>query len=234
MDSIKTPSNVEIMNGLKSGMFVHIRGYVNEHGEKQNVTIHVDASYERTHVRSMEKLAEIEKDETVNLTITRHAWVDEAGTEYTRKAKGRTLKAFTDIVNAKDPDWAQAIDKVRKGLEDPKAIVDNFEKVATSTYDNANTGRVYLRNVLVHSKTVVPLVIDGQTIAPLYPVTCSAKVNAIANAVRKMLPVGQYRTYIVDDKPVEIQVNGQMVNVPRYEYISLMGSQISSSSSSEE
>jgi hypothetical protein len=215
---------IEAANGLKAGMFIYIHGYVNKYGEKQNVTVHADASYERTHQRSAEKLDALEKDEKLSFEIVRNAWVDAQGLEYNRKAKGRTLKeSIKEVITIKDKDFAEAVSKVRKGIIDPKKVTDNFEKVANSTYDNAETGKTYLRNVLIHNKFVVK---QGE-----YPVSCSERVNVISDAIREMLPVGGYRTYVLDDETVNMPDGSKE---PRFEYIALMGDQVSSSSSSED
>lgn len=209
---------------LKAGMFIHIHGYVNEHGEKSNVTVHADASYDSVYSRSAKQLDNIEKDESLSFEVSRNAWVDKDGNEYTRKANGRTLKTnIEEVITIKDKDFAEAVAKVRKGIVDPKKVTDNFEKVGNSVYDNNNTQKTYLRNVLVHEKVIVR---QG-----CYPVSCSARVNVIADAIRSKLSVGQYRTYVLDDEYVTLSDGSKE---PRFEYVALMGDQISSSSSSSE
>ena len=64
-----------------------------------------------------------------------------------------------------------------------------------------------------------------------YPGSCSERVNVIKKAIIDMLPVGGYRTYILDDEIVEM-VDGSFQ--PRFEHIALMKDKVSSSSSSEE
>ena len=204
---------LEAVEALKSGRFIHIRKYENEHGEIANVTVHADASYNSVYSRSADKLTAIEADTALTFDIVRNAYYDATGTEYNRKAKDRTLKTgIKETITPKDNDWAEAIAKVRKSIVDPKTVTDNMEKIGTSVYDNANTNRTYLRNVLIHSKEIIK---QGE-----YPVSCQARINAIADKVRAMLPLGQYRTYILEEG--------------RFEYISVQGESVSSSSSSEE
>ena len=229
---------VEAAEGLKGGMFIHLHGYCkNEvrkvdgvekvvYSQKSNVTLHADANYKLTHKRSAEMLDIIEKDENLSFPITRNAWIDAAGVEYTRK-KGneRTLKeGIKEIVTIHDKDFSEAVAKARKGIIDPRKVTDNMEKISGSTYDNEVTGKTYLRNVLVQSKMSV----DEQG---KYPESCSERVNVIKKAIVDMLPVGAYRSYTLDDEVVEM-VDG--TKYPRFEYISLMGDKVSSSSSSEE
>ena len=234
-------SLIEAADGLKGGMFVHIKCYCkNEvrkvdgvekvvYSQKSNVTVHADANYKLTHQRSAEMLDAIEKDETLSIPITRNTWVDEAGVEYNRKAKGRTLKeGIKEVITIHDKDFAEAVAKARKGIIDPRKVTDNMEQIAKSTYENEVTGKTYFRNVLVQDKVSV----DEQG---KYPESCSERVNVIKNAIVDMLPVGAYRTYILDDELVDmLDKKGQVYKSPRFEYIALMGDKVSSSSSSEE
>lgn len=229
-------SLIEAANGLKGGMFVHIHGYCTNEVrkidgketvvffEKSNVTFHADANYESTHQRSAEALDAIEANPDLVFTITRNAWVDQDGNEYTRKAKGRTLKEnIVETITAKDKDLAEAIAKARKSIIDPRHITDNFEKIAKSTYDNDVTGKTYMRNVLISEKVSVEK--QGK-----YPTPCQERVNAIKDAILDVLPVGKYRQYILDDETV-LDTDGK--EHPRFEYISLMHECVSSSSSSD-
>jgi len=215
---------IEAAAGLKAGMFIHVHHYVNKHGEIQDATFHADANYKNTHERSADMLDKIEQDADFSVEIVRNSWIDANGTENTRKAKGRTLKTgIKEIVTATDKDLPEAIAKVRKGIVDPRKVTDNFEKIANSTYENDNTGKIYMRNVLIHSKKVVQ--------AGVYDVVCSARVNVIADSIRDLLPIGEYRSYILDDEMVDMPDGSKL---PRFEYVALMNESISSSSSSEE
>lgn len=217
-------SIIEASEGLKAGMFVAIHGYINAHGEKQNAIVHADANYQNTHQRSAEMLDQIESDPEFSVSITRNAWIDPQGQEHTRKAKGRTLRTgITETVTRTDADFQAAIDRVRKGIIDPRKITDNFEKIARSLYENDNTGKVYLRNVLVHAKTVTK---EG-----VYEPVCSERSRVIADAIRSKLPVGEYRSYILDDEMIDLPDG---TKAPRFEWVSLMGESVSSSTSSGE
>jgi len=208
-------------------MFVHIHGYINEHGEIQNATVHADASYDSVYSRSAEKLTAIENDTALSFDIVRNAWIDANGTEYNRKAKDRTLKTgIKETITPADQDFAEAVAKVRKGIVDPKTITNNMEKIGNSVYENEQTNRIYLRNVLIHNKTVVQ--------AGKYDPVCSARINVISKAIRMMLPIGEYRTYILDDEMMDVEADGKMTKLPRFEYVAIMGESVSSSSSSEE
>ena len=228
---------IEAADGLKGGMFVFIKGYCkNEvrkekvvYSEKSNVYVNADVSYERTYSRSAEMLTEIEKDPNLKLEVVRNTWVDKDGNEFDRKAKDRTLKEnIKETITPADKDFAEAVAKVRKGIVDPKQVADNMEKVGKSTYDNANTGKTYFRNVLVNQKITV----DEQG---KYPVQCQKRVNAIADKIREMLPIGKYRNYVLDDEMVDmLDEKGEIYKSPRFEYIAIMKDHVSSSSSSEE
>lgn len=217
-------SLIEATASLKGGMFIHLHHYVNKYGEIQDVTVHADANYENTHKRSAEMLDVLEKDENFSIDIIRNTWLDGQGNEHNRKAKDRVLKTgIKETITAGDKDLAEAFSKVRKGILDPNKVTDNMEKIGNSTYDNKETNKIYLRNVLVHSKIVVK---EG-----VYPISCSERVNVIADAIRDMLPIGSYRAYTLDDEQVTMPDG---THLPRFEYIALMGDKVSSSSSEEE
>jgi len=216
---------IEAATELKRGMFIHLHHYVNKYGEIQDVTVHADASYENTHKRSAEMLDNIEKDENFSIKIIRNAWIDGQGNEHNCKAKDRVLKTgIKETITTKDKDFAEAISKVRKSIVDPNKVTDNMEKIGNSTYDNKETGKIYLRNVLIHSKIVIQ---EG-----VYPTSCSERVNVIVDAIKDILPIGGYRAYVLDDEMVTMPDG--ITKLPRFEYIALMGDKVSSSSSSEE
>jgi len=215
---------IEATEKLKAGMFVHIHGYINSHGEKQNATFHADANYENTHKRSAEMLDKIEQDESLSFEIVRNAWIDAKGIEYKNKAKDRTKKlGIKETITIHDKDFPEAVAKLRKSIIDPRKQTDNFEKVGKSTYDNSNTNKTYFRNVLVASKVVV--------VKGIYEPVCSARVNAIKDALKDMLPIGEYRQYVLDDEMVKV---ADGTEAPRFEYVALMGESVSSSSSSDD
>ncbi len=217
---------VEAANGLQRGMFVHIHGYVNNNGEKSNVTFHAGANYERVHDKSLKKLNEIAENPDFKLDICWNFWQAEDGTRHKKNKQGSRTQVnnFKEIVTASDPDFQQAIAELRKSITDPtKKSDENIKRHATSVVENTETKKMYFNNVLVHSKEVV---IKG-TYEPKY----SARVVVIKEAIQKLLPIGQYRTYIIDTDNVVQTKDGKIM--PRYEYISIFHETISSSSSSE-
>jgi len=211
MDAEDKTTLIAAAEALKSGMFVHIHGYTNRYGEQSHVTVHADASYDSVHARSLTKLNELAATPDLTVEIVRNFYLDEAGKQYTRTAKGRSFVAGTkETVACQDPDFQEAIAKLRESITNPKAIANNYDKAAPGTFDNTKTGKTYFRNVLVSSKQII--------VAGKYPDTCSARVNLIRDALQKMLPIGKYRTYTLDES--------------KFDYISLMHEQVSSSSSS--
>ena len=221
---------IEAANALKRGMFVHIHGYVNEHGEKQNVTLHADASYDSVHARSLAKLDSLVANPDFNVEITWNFWQDNQGKRYNREAKGRTrVVGFKETVSASDPDLQEAVEKIRNSILTPKEVKTGFEKIAPSTFDNENTGKTYFRNVLIHHKEIVE--------KGTYPIKCSLRVNVIKDTIEKLLPIGQYRCYVLEANEIVTitkEVNGvpTTIQMPRFEYISIFHEQVSSSSSS--
>lgn len=223
LEGIERTTLVEAAEALRGGQFVHIHGYVNEHGEKANITVHADSNYDSVHARSLAALNTIAADPNFRLEITWNFWQDAQGNRYNREAKGRTrVVGFKETVTAADPDMQEAIEKLRQSIINPKEVETGFEQIAKSTYDNANTGKTYFRNVLIHEKEVVS---PGD-----YPIKCSKRVNVIRDAIEKLLPIGQYRCYILETNELVKLANN--TEVPRFEYVSIFHEQVSSSSSS--
>ena len=215
---------VEAANGLKRGMFVHIRGYVNSQGEKSNVTFHADANYERVHENSLKVLNTMMENPEFKIDICWNFYQDEQGTKHNRKAKGRTLITnHKETVSVSDGDLQEAVEKLRQSLTSPKEFTQEYNQIAKSTYESESTGKTYFRNVLIHSKEVV---VQG-----VYPIKCTTRVNAIKDALEKLLPISKYRSYVIDVDGVAQLPDG--TQVPKYEYVSIFHETISSSSSSE-
>ena len=227
LNEVKT-SFIEAAAAVKAGRFISVRGYINSNGEKSNFVVHADSNYASVHERSAKMLKEIAADDSLALTFSRNFYTDENGMEHTRKAKGRTMRTKTETVGNKDPDFIAAVEKVMQGIVAPKEIEDNNEKLAGSLYENSQTNKVYLRNVLVHSKEIIR--------AGIYPVTCSSRVNCIADELRKMLPIEQYRSYVLSEETVDIKNDkGEVIGKePKLEYVALAGEKLTSSSSSED
>lgn len=223
-------------DALHSGNFVHIHGYINAEGEKSHVTVHADASYDSVHERSLKKLNEIAADPNLTLPIVWNFYTDPSGMKHQRDKKGSGRVAtigFHETVLPSDPDFQEAVAKLRQSITNPREAKQEFDKQAKSTYENVNTGKTYFRNVLIHSKVV--------EIAGKYPETFSLRVNVIKNAIEKMLPMSQYRCYVLDSsETIELVVGKDENNhdikkvFPRFEYVSIMHETLSSSSSSED
>jgi hypothetical protein len=220
-------------NELNNGAFVHIHGYVNAEGEKSNVTFHAGANYERVHANSLVSLESLVSDPNLTIDICWNFWQDADGNRYSKKGKKtderESVIGFKETVSLSDPDCQQAIEELRKSITDPtKRTSDgNYEKIGKSVYENGYTGKVYFRNVLVHSKEVVEKI--------EYKPTYTTRVNAIKKELTNMLPVSKYRSYVIDtDATVTVKRGEEEVKIPKYEYISIFHERVSSSSSSSE
>jgi len=173
----------EIIQSSQGGHYITVVGYTNRYGEVSTQQVHADANYSSVHERSIKKLDELEKD-THNIKITRNAWFDAAGVEYTRKAGGRERKEVKDVITHSDVDRKTAFDKVRDGILNPKKTGPEYVG-SNSAFQLED--ECYLRNVLIASKTILK---EG-----VYPITCQNRVNAIADWIRKQLPIGEYRQF---------------------------------------
>jgi len=174
----------EIIQSTQGGQFITINGYVNRYGEVTNQQVHADANYESVHERSIKKLDELEADKNLVANITRHAWFDSAGIEYTRQATGRVRKELKEIVKAGETDLLVAFGKVRQSILAPKK--DGGEYVGSNSAFQIED-ECYLHNVLVENKDIIK--------PGTYPITCQGKIPALVDWVKSQLPIGQYRTY---------------------------------------
>lgn len=178
----------EIIQGSASGQFITINGYTNRYGEVSNQIVHADANYDSVHKRSLAVLDGMEADKQLMVQITRNAWFDPAGTEYTRKANGRVRKELKEVVRAGDVDLLTAFDKVRQSITNPKQKGADF--VGSNSAFQIEK-ECYLHNVLVEKKDIIT---QGD-----YPITCQGKVSALVDWVKKQLPLGKYRTFKLNE-----------------------------------
>lgn len=192
----------DAVSSALSGQFVSISGYQNSHGEVADVTFHVDANYDSVHERSLAELDRIAANPVFAVPVTYHTWVDAKGEEFNRKAGGRTLEKKTVTVSHGDPRLAAAIEKVRQSITAPKKQGTQWDvQLAKSVYEQDD--RVYFSNVLVHSKKVI---VEGE-----YPVSATTLDVALTKALKELLPIGQYRTYVLEDNFDYVSVAGQKI-----------------------
>jgi len=190
----------EIIQSTQGGQFIAIDGYTNKHGEVSKYQVHADASYKSVHERSIKKLDELEQDKTLVIDIKRHAWFDDAGTEYIRKAKNRVQKPVVEKIVASDPDLITAIGQVRQSILAPKKEGADFVG-SNSAFEIDN--ECYLHNVLIESKKVV--------VPGTYPISCKSRISALVDWVKKQLPIGQYRTFKLNSTNCQsISANGEV------------------------
>lgn len=179
----------EIIQSACPGQYMTINGYANKYGEVSDYLVHADANYESVHTRSLAKLQELYKDKSLKINIIRHVWVDTDGNEHTRKAAGRVLTKKDEVVSMGDPDLEDAFAMLEKQITNPKEIESRF-RGSNSAFELDAQDVVFMRNVLVEKKEVLT--------AGNYPVECTGRRVALQDSLRKMLPIGQYRTFKLD------------------------------------
>ena len=100
-----------------------------------------------------------------------------------------------------NPLLAQAFAKVRQSLVAPRPSNVEYEKEGNGVYDL--NGTLHIRDCQLIRKEVVR---SGD-----YPISTQEPVNALADTIRRMLPVGKYRQVKLDGRFDYVAVQGQLV-----------------------
>jgi len=185
---------VTIMSDAKHGGFMRIHRFVAKggHGEVQNTTYQKGISYGEAVKRSLEMTDAIEADPSYSVTLTRGRYTDGNGNE---SPTGRKSKAFpveetvTETYSMSDPLMIEALAKVRKSLTAPQPPSKEYEKLGNGIYQDEG-GTLFVRDLRLIQKSIVE---HGD-----YPFKGGKAVTAIANAIKRDMPVGKYRMFRMD------------------------------------
>jgi hypothetical protein len=184
---------VETFNTNPSGCFISIQGYasINGCGEVANYQLQSGINYGNIVKMSIEKLEKIKEgtlgDKTVHVKCQTYKNPD--GTFSNRKSKERTLVTFEKDYANTDKEFQDACDEIMEGLKNPKESTNVYEKEATGLYSIEGEA-LYIRDCLVHKKTITKF---GER-----PVSATLPENALKEAIRRMLPANNYRTFKLD------------------------------------
>ena len=195
---------VNILADSKHGGFMRVNGFQSKggHGEIQNTTYCKGISYENAIKKSAEMLRDIEGNKDFEVSIVRGVWKDADGNI---SPTNRKNKIFTIADTVKETysfdsvEMKEAIEKVRKGLENPRPTKE-YKKLGNGVYVDESTDTVYLRDLRLVSKTVV---IKGD-----YPFKASGAVTAVKGAIEKTMPIGKYRMFRLDADYTQIALGG--------------------------
>ena len=189
-------------NANPSGCFIGIQGYENSHGEIANYTIQSGVNYGNIKNLSIEKLNDIKAGKDIkDITVKCDIWENADGTVTNRKATGRTFKTITTAYKWDSDDFQKACDEILQGMLAPKKVEQSYDKEAKGLY-SIDDDTLYIRECLVVTKAVVK---DG-----VYPESAQLPFNALKDAIRKLLPVANYRTFKLESFQ-SITINGSII-----------------------
>ena len=195
---------VNIINDSQKGGFMRIINFESKggFGEVQDTTYCKGANYENTKKNSLKMLDEIESNKAFSVTVTRGVWKDENGNI---NPTGRKSKVFsksatvTETYNTGDAELTDALASIRKSLTAPERPTKDYEKLGDGVYQSED-GTLYVRDLRLVKKTVK---VKGD-----YPFKASKAVTAIADKIKRDMPIGNYRMFRLDANYDRIALGG--------------------------
>jgi len=185
---------IQIMSDAKHGGFMRIHGFKSKtgYGEVQNTTYQKGINYGESVKRSLAMLEVIEADSDYQTTVTRGAWLDEAGNENPSGRKSKVYcipKTVTETYKMDSPVMVEALAKLRKSLTAPERPSKDYEKLGNGVYQD-ESGTLFVRDLRLIQKTVI---VHGD-----YPFKAGKAVSALTNAIKRDMPVSKYRMFRLD------------------------------------
>jgi len=202
------PANAEkladVINDSKHGGFMRVHALQTKtgHGEISDYTFCKGISYENAVKTSLKILEKLEADPTFNVRVVRGTYQNDAGIE---NPTGRKSKDFPLAVTVSktymqgDSALKDAFTSIRKSLTAPEKPTKEYTKVGNGVYED-ETGNMFFRDLRLVSKRVIQ---HGS-----YPFSSSGEVVAIADAIKRVMPVGNYRMFRLDADYDSISMGG--------------------------
>lgn len=192
----------ETFNANPSGAFIAIKGYesINGCGEKANYLLQSGISYANVKEQSIEKIKDIKAGNVIkDIHVKCNTWKDpDTGECFNRQSKERKLFLFEEDYKCTDPEFQTACDEILNGLIAPKKTEQTYEKEANGLY-SIDGDILYIRECLVSRKKVIQY--------GTRPVSATTPLVALKEAIRKLLPVNNYRTFKLDGRFEQITIN---------------------------
>jgi hypothetical protein len=195
---------IRIMADAKHGGFMRIHGFKSKtgYGEVQNTTYQKGISYPEAVKRSLAMLDAIEADADYEATVTRGVWLDADGNANPTGRKSKvfnTPKTVTETYKMGDAVMTEALAKVRKSLEAPERPTKDYEKLGNGIYQD-EAGTLFVRDLRLIQKTVI---VHGD-----YPFKAGKAVTALADAIKRDMPVSKYRMFRMDAEFDKVTLGG--------------------------
>ena len=199
---------VSIIGDSKHGGFMRIHGFKSKtgHGEIQDTTYCKGISYPNAVKASLAILDAIEADPNYSITVTRGVWENGQGeiSPTGRKSKAYDIAAKrTETYDVTSPILREAFDKVRKSLTDPERPIKEYKSLANGVYEDEETGTLYIRDLRLVKKIVI---VHGD-----YPHKAGSEIVAVADAIKRDMPVGNYRMFRMDGEFDAVTLGGMEI-----------------------
>jgi hypothetical protein len=195
---------VALVDTAQHGGFIRIHGFKAKygHGEVQDTTYCKGISYPNAVEKSLAILDGIRKNGNYSITVTRGVWNDAEGNANptNRKSKAYCNAATkTETYEAGHPVLNDAIAKLYKSLVAPEKPTKEYVSLGNGIYEDEGK-TLYIRDLRLVKKTIV---VHGD-----YPHKAQGEVNAVADAIKRDMPVGMYRMFRLDSDFDALSIGG--------------------------
>lgn len=174
----------------------------NSYGEVANFVYLKGISYANMKSKSLSILDEMANNPELSVTARYNAWIDPQGNEHNRKAKDRSLSKIVRTYTQGHPALTEALNKVRQSILDPHTPHAEYDKLGNGIYEQ-DDGTLHIRDCLLVRKTVIK---EGD-----YPVTASSEIVALTNAIKRDMPLSDYRQVRLDGRFDYIAIGGELI-----------------------
>jgi hypothetical protein len=198
---------ISLIDGAKHGGFIVVHSLKTKtgHGEISDYTFCKGISYKNAVAKSLEMLDAIESDPNFSITVKRGVWQDKQGNvnPTNRKSKVFSVSAvIEETYKQGNPFLSNAILKLRLSLIAPQAPTKDYKALGNGIYEDENGG-LFLRDLRLVSKTILA---KGD-----YPFSAQGEEVAIAETMKRDMPVGKYRQFNLDGDYDSISIDGMEI-----------------------
>jgi len=195
---------IAAINDAQHGGFMRVHGLTPKtgHGEVANYTFCKGINYANSVKKSLELLADIESNPNYQITVTRGVWKNAAGEQSPTNRQSKVFNVpatVTKTYGMENPALLAALAKIRQSLIAPAPVTKEYVKLGNGIYEDEN-GVLFLRDLRVIRKDVIK---HGD-----YPFAASGEETAIADTIKRDMPVGKYRQFRFDGDYDAITLGG--------------------------
>jgi len=197
-----------IANAPKASI-IHVHNYEakNNCGEVAHYFYLKGIDYGNMKAKSLALLSEMEQDVTFSVKVTRGVWKNSNGkiSPTNRKNKKQGFVNFdtiTETYRYGSSIMIDALAKARQSIEKPQYQGAIYKEEGNGIY-SAENGTLHIRDCRLIHKTVTR---EGD-----YPQKATGEIVAVTNAIKRLLPIGQYRQVKLDGRFDYITVGGQII-----------------------